>query len=212
MDHLQNLSTNILTVECYYTNRLLTKIEHLNRSSLTKVNVSIIRQAILYAKKYHAGQFRDSGEPFYSHPLEVAYMVSDHCFKTEIIVTAILHDVIEDTEASKESIKQHFGHVIAENVMDLTKDKENGVRISAATMVELLLAEKKHDLLIIKLFDRLHNLRNIWAKSLEKIRKIIRETIYVFISLATYLCIIDVREELSNICAQYYFNESLGQL
>ena len=115
-------------------------------------------------------QKRQSGEPYYSHPLEVAYMVAEHRFTTDVLVTSILHDTIEDTELTKEMIDYIFGFTIASQVEDLTRIKIDG-KISVAEMVKSLWFQNKKDLLLIKYFDRLHNMRTINAKSPEKIQK-----------------------------------------
>ncbi len=82
---------------------------------------------------------------------------------------------------TKEKIAEEFGENIANQVMNLTRIEENGIKISVAEMVELLYTEKKYDILLIKLFDRLHNIQTIGAKSPEKIKKIINETLLNFI-------------------------------
>lgn len=109
-----------------------------------------------------------------------------------MIVTAILHDTLEDTELTKEKIAEEFGIKVANQVMDLTRIRENGIKISAAETVERLYKEKKHDVLLIKLFDRLHNMETIGAKSLEKAKKIVEETLISFLAVAA---VIDIRLE-----------------
>ncbi len=161
---------------CIYAKKLLDKITYLNSVVKTSaVDIVEIKKAIYYARKYHGTQMRQSGEPFYSHPIEVAYMISDYLFRTDIIITSILHDTIEDTELTKEKIAEEFGEKVANQIMDLTRIKEDSIKISAAEMVELLYTENKYDILLIKLFDRLHNIQTIGAKSPEKIKKIINE-------------------------------------
>lgn len=185
---------------CYYSARLLNKLVILNESTNNKVDIKEIRKAIYYAKKYHGDQKRQSGEPYYSHPLEVAYMISDYLFRTDIIVTSILHDTIEDTELTFESIKNAFGEVIGNQVMDLTRIKEDGHKISSKEMVESLFNQKKYDILLIKQFDRLHNIQTISAKSPEKAKKIIEETLNTFLILAMYLEIPELKQELIYNC------------
>lgn len=170
---------------CVYADDLINKIDLLNHQISSKVDVVKIKKAIYYAKKYHANQMRQSGEPYYSHPLIVAGMVADYCFKTDILVTAILHDTIEDTKLTKSMINDIFDVHIANNVDDLTRVKSYG-KITAAEMIKLLWTEKKYDLLLIKYFDRLHNLQTIQAKSPTKIQQTIQETLKQFISLSLY--------------------------
>lgn len=167
---------------CQYTERLLNKLMQLNQEVNTPIDIHEIKKAIFYAKKYHGLQKRQSGEPFYSHPLEVAYMVSDHIFKTDIIVTSILHDTIEDTKMTEKMIEAIFGGTVAVQVEELTRVKKDR-KISSAEILNLLFKQKKYDLLLIKLFDRLHNIQTIEAKSPEKAKKIIEETLKYFLVL-----------------------------
>ena len=76
---------------CYYSNRLIAKLELLDVRN--QLNFTLINKAIYWAKKYHDGQFRKNGKPFYCHPLEVSHIVSDCNLKTDVIVTSILHDI-----------------------------------------------------------------------------------------------------------------------
>ncbi|WP_103897117.1 HD domain-containing protein [Rickettsia fournieri] len=190
---------------CRYSKRLLTKLLFTSKISKNKVDLNKIKKAIYFAKKYHGKQKRETGEFYYSHPLEVAYMISDYLFRTDIIVTSILHDCIEDTLLTKEMIIQEFGHKIANQVEDLTRVK-NDKKISAAEMVKILYRQKKKELLLIKLFDRLHNVQTIGAKTHEKGQKTILETLRVFLSLATYLKIPKVARQLHTHCLNIIAN------
>ncbi|EPS72634.1 guanosine polyphosphate pyrophosphohydrolase/synthetase, partial [Genlisea aurea] len=99
-----------------WSTKLLNKLEAQNSGHVAKVDIAEIKKAIYCCKKYHANQKRNSGEPFYSHPLEVAYMVSNYIFKTDIIITSILHDTLEDTTLTREKILSIFGPLIADQV------------------------------------------------------------------------------------------------
>ncbi|ABE04498.1 MULTISPECIES: HD domain-containing protein [Rickettsia] len=184
---------------CRYSKRLLTKIMLINKMSKNMVDLNKIKKAIYFAKKYHGRQKRETGEFYYSHPLEVAYMVSDYLFRTDIIVTSILHDCIEDTLLTKEMIVKEFGYKIAGQVEDLTRVKKDK-KISAAEVVKILYQQKKKELLLIKLFDRLHNVQTIGAKTHKKEQKTILETLQVFLALATYLKIPKVARQLHTHC------------
>jgi (p)ppGpp synthase/HD superfamily hydrolase len=104
---------------CKYSIRLIEKL----KSSDTKniLDFALINKAIYWARKYHGEQKRKSGEPYYSHPLEVAYMISEHKLKTDVIVASVLHDIIEDTEVTVKMIQGTFGERIAEMVDRLTR-------------------------------------------------------------------------------------------
>lgn len=187
-------------VACIYATKLLDKVTSLNSIVKTlPVDVVEVKKAIYYARKYHGTQMRQSGEPYYSHPIEVAYMISDYLFRTDIIVTSVLHDTIEDTALTQKDISQLFGDKVAAQVMDLTRVKEYG-KITSAAMVEILYKEKKHDVLLIKLFDRLHNMQTISAKSPEKIKKIMQETVKTFLTLPIFLEIFKIEKILSEYC------------
>jgi len=157
---------------CDYSERLLIKLGLLNKIKTPKVDILEIKKAIYYAKKYHGDQKRQSGEPYYMHPLEVAYKIANYCFKTDILVTSILHDTLEDTELTIDMIDIIFGSNIANQVEGLTRIKAYG-KISAAEIVRTLLRQHKDDLLLIKYFDREHNMQTINAKPPEKISKTI---------------------------------------
>lgn len=190
---------------CEYASRLLGKLSWLNEAQpeRDRIDISEVQKAIYYAKKYHGDQKRQSGEPYYSHPIEVAYMVSDYLFKTDMIVTSVLHDTIEDTELTFEMLRQLFGGVVARQVMDLTRTAsgDSYEKISSAETVERLFAQKKYGLLLIKQFDRLHNMQTIGAKHSDAIHRITEETIGHFITLAAFLGMRMVEEELIRTCA-----------
>ncbi len=192
---------------CFYSNRLLDKLALLNAKSKEPIDILEIKKAIYYAKKYHANQLRKTLEPYYSHPIEVAYMISDYLFKKDILITSLLYDTLEDTELTYEMIKSLFGQQIANQVQDLTRIK-NGYKITSAVMVESLWIEKKYDLLLVKLFDRLHNMQTISAHSPDKRNKIVQETVNNFIVLAAYLNLTDIEKKIAQLCFEC-FNSGL---
>jgi (p)ppGpp synthase/HD superfamily hydrolase len=182
---------------CDYSDRLLNRLLLLNKQSEHTANKNIIditevKKAIYYAKKYHGAQKRQSGEPYYSHPIEVAYLVLDYTskkstkfFRTDMLITSILHDTIEDTELTERMIADIFGKLVATQVQDLTRVKMHQ-KISSTEMVNSLWLQGKYDILLIKLFDRIHNMRTIGVKSPEKVIKIVKETMHTFLPLARY--------------------------
>ena len=193
---------------CLYSDRLVRKLIDLNERTSDKVNINEVKKAIYYARKYHGSQMRQSGEPYYSHPLEVAFLLAEYAgnenhliYRTDLMITAILHDTIEDTALTKEMIEKLFGRKIANNVEDLTRVKLD-IKISAGESLNILFTQYKKDILYIKLFDRLHNVRTISYMKPEKIKKIIYETIGFFIPLTSYLNILGLEEELAILCAK----------
>jgi (p)ppGpp synthase/HD superfamily hydrolase len=193
-------------VNCKYAERLLNKLSELNQQVMQPVNIDEIRKGIYYAKKYHGSQMRQSGDPYYSHPIEVAYMVAEHTalemleyYRTDMIITSLLHDTLEDTTLTEDMIAQVFDKQIASQVVDLTRVKSYG-KISAAETLNILFQQKKYDVLLIKLFDRLHNMQTIGAKSPEKIKKIRKETLLSFFLFAQYFEIPKLEKALRETC------------
>ncbi|WP_341790314.1 HD domain-containing protein [Rickettsia endosymbiont of Polydrusus tereticollis] len=187
---------------CGYATRLLDKITYLNRLVKPPIDIGEVKKGLYYARKYHGVQIRQSGDPYYSHPVEVAYMAAKYSslqkqefFRTDMIVTALLHDTIEDTEFTKTMITNIFGYKIACQVEDLTRIKLDK-KISSAEMVHSLLLQNNKDMLFIKVFDRLHNMQTIGVKSPEKMKKIMLETLSVFITLSMHLGMPQIKDEL----------------
>jgi guanosine-3',5'-bis(diphosphate) 3'-pyrophosphohydrolase len=148
---------------CHYSSRLLEKLKSLDTEN--KLDFELINKAIYWARKYHGDQKRKSGEPYYSHPLEVAYMVSDYNLKTDVIVASILHDIIEDTEVSAGMILDNFNERIMQMVNKLTTD-------NLKEIYNIFCEDEEAAL--IKLMDRRHNLRTLkfmpQSKAIKKIQ------------------------------------------
>ena len=123
-------------------------------------------------------------------------------FRTDLLVTSVLHDTIEDTELTFEMIETIFGEVVANQVADLTRIRKNKHKISSAEMVNSLWLQKKYDILLVKLFDRLHNLQTIDAKSPEKIQSIVTETFNSFIIVAMCTQHKNLEEEIYQLCCK----------
>ncbi|KJV74264.1 HD domain protein [Orientia tsutsugamushi str. TA716] len=173
-------------LNCEHINKLLDKLDLINHSFDKHIALDKVKKAIFYAKKYHSNQKRDTGEPYYMHPLEVALMVADYSFKTDTIITAILHDTIEDTTLTKEKIAIEFNDNIAEQVLALTRNR-GGKKTSSMKMIQTLVNQDKVELLLIKLLDRLDNIKTIFIKPAKRRQEIILETQQEFIPLAEYL-------------------------
>ena len=169
---------------CKYSIRLLEKLKLLDTQNV--LDFEVINKAIYWAKKYHGDQKRKSGEPFYSHPLEVAYMISEYKLKTEVIVASILHDIVEDTEVTAGMIQGAFGGRIAEMVDMLTRDRPDGSKLSVEQVLNNAYHLKDKEVLLIKLFDRFHNMQTVGVKSPEKVTKNVVETLKYFLSLAIF--------------------------
>ncbi|KJV76235.1 HD domain protein [Orientia tsutsugamushi str. UT76] len=186
----------------FYSESLLNKLFETNVRFNTEIDLDKVEKAIFYAQKYHGQQKRDTGELYYTHPLEVAYMVAYYSFETDTIITAILHDTLEDTTLTKEKIVKVFGRKIAEQVSDLTRIKDNK-KISSREMIQTFYRQNKTELLLIKLFDRFHNIQTVSIKPYEKRQEIILETLQEFIPLAEYLKLPEIAIELNKYCKLY---------
>ncbi len=167
---------------CQYSIRLIEKLKSLDTKNI--LNFDLINKAIYWARKYHGEQKRKSGEPYYSHPLEVAYMISEHNLKTDVIVASILHDIIEDTEVTAGMILDNFSWRIAEMVDRLTRDRPDGTKLSIEQILNNAYQKQDKEILLIKLFDRLHNLTTLDAMTDEKKKKIALETLSSFLAIA----------------------------
>lgn len=168
----------LYTDTCPYSRRLIDKLKSLDTRHL--LDFDLINKATEWARKYHSNQMRKSGEPYYTHPLEVAYMISDYNLTTNVIVASILHDIIEDTEVTAEMILDHFGWRIAQMVDRLTRERPDGTKLSVKEILDSAYQYKDNDVLMIKLFDRVHNLYTLNSMIQEKQIHTKIETINLF--------------------------------
>ena len=182
---------------CLHTIRLIEKLKSLDTQNF--LDFELINKAIYFAKKYHDGQLRKSGEPFYSHPLEVAYMISDYNLKTDVIAASILHDVVEDKEVTINMILETFGQRVAEMVNRLTRDRPDGTKLSVKEIIRMAYKNGDKEVLLIKIFDRLHNLQNIHFLTADKQIKVAKETLNTVLLAATYLEDINIEFIIGNI-------------
>ncbi len=167
---------------CQYSIKLIDRLKSLDTKNV--LDFDLINKAIYWAKKYHGEQKRKSGEPYYSHPLEVAYMISEYKLKTDIIVASILHDIIEDTPVTAGMILDNFSWRITEMVDRLTRDRPDGNKLSVEEIINKAYQKQDEEVLLIKLFDRLHNLKTLNAITEEKKKKIALETLSSFLAIA----------------------------
>ena len=169
-----------------------------------------IKKAYLYAYELHAGQYRQSGEPYISHPVQVAVIVAELGLDTDSICAALLHDTVEDCadKTSLEIITKMFGKEISALVDGLTKiitvqiaDKEEAHIENIRKM--LLAMNKDIRVIFIKLCDRLHNMRTLSAKREDRRRAIALETMHIYAPLAHRLGIQKIKLELENLSLYY---------
>ena len=164
---------------CKYSIRLIEKLKSLDTKNI--LDFDLINKAIYWARKYHGDQKRKSGEAYYTHPLEVAYMISEHNLKTDVIVASILHDIIEDTEVTVGMIFDNFSWRIAQMVDMLTRDRPDGTKLTIEEVITNAYQKQDNEVLLIKLIDRLHNMVTLDSISDNKKRQIALETATVIV-------------------------------
>lgn len=167
-------------------------------------NEDLLNRAYVYAMKAHGTQTRASGDPYFSHPLEVAAILTDLKLDDATIVAALLHDTIEDTEATRAEIDQIFGHEIGALVEGLTKLKRLELVSREAKQAEnlrklLLAIADDVRVLLIKLADRLHNMRTLEFVPPASRRRIAEETLDIYAPLAGRMGMQEMREELEDL-------------
>jgi len=172
--------------------------------------VKKVTRAYLYAEQAHDGQFRRSGEPYVSHPLAVASIMADMKMDSESLTAALLHDVIEDTPVSKEALGRQFGDEVAELVDGVTKlthlEFETKKEEQAENFQKMALAMADDiRVILVKLADRLHNMRTLGAMPPVKKRRIARETLDIYAPIALRLGLNDLRIELEDLCFKAIF-------
>ncbi len=165
---------------------------------------ALLNRAYVFGAKAHATQTRASGEPYFGHPLEVAAILTDLKLDDATIVTALLHDTIEDTTATREEIVALFGEEIAQLVDGVTKLTRLELTSKEAAQAEnfrkLLMAMARDvRVLLVKLADRLHNMRTLEALRPDKRVRIARETMEIYAPLAGRMGMQHMREELEDI-------------
>src|SRR5258705_2690983 len=174
------------------------------RSYNPDTNEDLLNRAYVYAMKAHGARTRASGDPYFSHPLEVAAILTDLKLDDATIVAALLHDTIEDTEATRAEIDHVFGHEIGALVEGLTKLKRLELVSREAKQAEnlrklLLAIAADVRVLLIKLADRLHNMRTLDFMPPEARRRTAEETLDIYAPLAGRMGMHELREELENL-------------
>ena len=172
------------------------------------VNEALLNKAYVYAMQKHGHQKRASGDPFFSHPLEVAAILTDMHMDEATIAVALLHDTIEDTSATRAEIDELFGPEMGKLVEGLTKLKKLDLVSKKAEQAEnlrklLLAISEDVRVLLVKLADRLHNMRTLNHMREDKRLRIAEETIEIYAPLAGRMGMQGMREELEEIAFRY---------
>ena len=186
--------------------KLLEKIEKYNND---EKQLNQIKKAYTLANELHKNQFRKSGESYIIHPLNVAYILTDIKADYETICAAILHDTIEDTEMTLEDLEKEFGHTVRIlvdgvtkiNKLDLGADKDAEI----ATQRKILVGMTEDvRVIILKLADRLHNLRTLWALQEHRQKYNAKETLDILVPIAHRLGMYKIKGELEDLSLRYY--------
>ncbi|MCW2924317.1 MAG: bifunctional (p)ppGpp synthetase/guanosine-3,5-bis(diphosphate) 3-pyrophosphohydrolase, partial [Thermoleophilia bacterium] len=168
------------------------------------IDVDLVRRAFLYANDHHAGQKRKSGEDFVVHPVEVAMLVVDLMLDTDSVVAALLHDVVEDTEVTAAEVGEIFGDGVAHLVEGVTKLSKINFASREQAQIETyrkMIVAMAHDyrVILIKLADRLHNMRTIRYLAKQKQLAKAKETVEIYAPIAHRLGVHSVKWELEDL-------------
>ena len=174
-------------------------------SYLEPEQINQVCRAYYYAEQAHEGQYRRSGDPYIIHPLAVANILSEMHMDSQSLMAAMLHDVIEDTIVPKEALAQQFGETVTElvdGVSKLTHIKFESQEEKQAGNFQKMAMAMARDIrvILVKLADRLHNMRTLDAMPPEKKRRIARETLDIYAPIANRLGISNIRIELEDLC------------
>ncbi len=194
-------------------NDLLARVREYN----PQADEALIRRAYEYAARLHRGQIRRSGEPFVTHPLNVAKIIARLKLDVPSIVTGLLHDVVEDTPASLEEVEKLFGSEVAQLVDGVTKVSrmtfQNRAEKQAENFRKMIIAMARDiRVVLVKFADRLHNMRTLEHLPPERQREIARETLEIYAPLAHRLGIYWIKSELEDAAFRYLNPERYAEI
>jgi len=173
-------------------------------------DISQLESAFHFSEQAHHGQFRQSGEPYVSHPLAVANILAQWHLDSQALTAALLHDVMEDTSVTKTEISRNFGKPVAELVDGVSKldriEFESHAEAQAENFRKMLLAMARDvRVILIKLADRLHNMRTLDAVGPDKRRRIARETLDIYAPIANRLGLNSIYQELEDLSLKHLY-------
>ena len=188
--------------------QLYAELEAKIREYRPKDDLAALEKAFRFASKYHEGQTRDSGEPYMAHPVMVAHILADMRMDVVAMETGLLHDVVEDTSVTVEQVRKEFGDEVARCVDGVTKltklDVFSAEDRQAESFRKMLLAMVEDiRVIMVKLADRMHNMRTLGYLSPERRERIARETIEIYAPIAHRLGMGKVRGELEDLAFQH---------
>jgi guanosine-3',5'-bis(diphosphate) 3'-pyrophosphohydrolase len=183
----------------------------------TNADIELLKKAYVFSAKVHLGQVRLSGEPYLNHPLEVAGILTQLRLDVASVATGLLHDTVEDTLTTLKEIQENFGEEIAQLVDGLTKISLISLRSSEERQAEnfrkmILAMVKDIRVILIKLADRLHNMRTLKYQSPDKQSEISQETLDIYAPLADRLGIEWIKSELEDLAFQYLHSEIYDEI
>src|ERR1700761_390185 len=207
----QQIATNVLTVTRFRD--LLRKV----RSYRPSDDLTSIKKAYEFLQEHHKGQARESGEPYLAHPLQVATILAEMQLDTTAITAGLLHDAVEDTSVTIDEIQTEFGEQVAHIVEGVTKiskiDFASSEEAQAENVRKMVLAMMDDiRVVLIKLADRLHNMRTLKFLSAARQQKIARETLDIYAPIAHRLGMGKIRGELEDLAFQYVDPISYNQV
>ncbi len=178
------------------------------RSYYPDGKLDLIHEAYKFAEEAHRGQLRSSGEPYMTHPTEVSQILADLRMDIPSIVTGLLHDTVEDTHATIEDIERRFGKDIAELVDGVTKLSKITFKTSEEKQAEnfrkmILAMSKDIRVILVKLSDRLNNMRTLEHLAPHKQQAIAQETLDIYAPIANRLGISSIKIEFEDLCLRY---------
>ncbi len=182
--------------------------EHINY--LKPDDIALVEKAYQFSKSAHEGQFRKSGEPYISHPVAVAKLLAKWHLDANALMAALLHDVVEDTPATKQEVGDLFGKPVAELVDGVSKldriEFQTEAHAQAENFRKMLLAMARDvRVILIKLADRLHNMRTLDSMVSEKRKRIAKETLEIYAPIANRLGLNSVYQELADLSFRYLY-------
>ena len=182
-----------------------------------KEDLAPLEKAFRFARQWHEGQMRDSGEPYMAHPVKVAHILADMRMDTVAMQTGLLHDVVEDTSVTLDQVRKEFGEEVARCVDGVTKlsklDFYSAEDRQAESFRKMLLAMVEDiRVMMVKLADRLHNMRTLGFLNAERRERIARETIEIYAPIAHRLGMGKVRGELEDLAFQYLESDAYREI
>lgn len=186
-------------------------------SSYSEKDINFLKKAYVFAGRAHKGQTRRSGEPYLSHPLEVANMLADMKLDKTTLVAGLLHDVLEDTEIIAAELRENFGNEVAdlvEGVTKISRVQETSPEVRQAETIRKIILAMIDDLrvIFIKLADRIHNLKTLKFLPEDKQKQIAKETLEIYAPIANRLGMGRIKAELEDLSFRYVNPEAYFQI